>query len=117
MQIPLSSISLSCFSPCLSLYPDSEHSSCNVEVEFFVDVFVSSKGLVHLSIPLLQSEADFQLSLTPGQSKKSFVLQLNQVRSVLVSMISTLPIILTNISKEMSHTVYQWCFFSSYYYS
>uniref|UniRef100_A0A673L7P9 Beta-mannosidase n=1 Tax=Sinocyclocheilus rhinocerous TaxID=307959 RepID=A0A673L7P9_9TELE len=57
---------------------DSEHSSWNVEVELFFDVFVASKGLVHLSIPLLQSEAEFQLSLTPGQSKKSFVLQLNQ---------------------------------------
>uniref|UniRef100_A0A671SD63 Beta-mannosidase n=1 Tax=Sinocyclocheilus anshuiensis TaxID=1608454 RepID=A0A671SD63_9TELE len=48
---------------------DSEHSSWNVEVELFFDVFVASKGLVHLSIPLLQSEAEFQLSLTPGQSK------------------------------------------------
>uniref|UniRef100_A0A8C1P6P8 Beta-mannosidase n=1 Tax=Cyprinus carpio TaxID=7962 RepID=A0A8C1P6P8_CYPCA len=57
---------------------DSEHSSWTVEVELFFDVFVASKGLVHLSIPLLQSEAEFQLSLTPGQSKKSFVLQLNQ---------------------------------------
>uniref|UniRef100_A0A671PDQ8 Beta-mannosidase n=1 Tax=Sinocyclocheilus anshuiensis TaxID=1608454 RepID=A0A671PDQ8_9TELE len=57
---------------------DSEHSSWNVEVELFFDIFVASKGLVHLSIPLLQSEAEFQLSLTPGQSKKSFVLQLNQ---------------------------------------
>uniref|UniRef100_A0A671SAV8 Beta-mannosidase n=1 Tax=Sinocyclocheilus anshuiensis TaxID=1608454 RepID=A0A671SAV8_9TELE len=46
---------------------DSEHSSWNVEVELFFDVFVASKGLVHLSIPLLQSEAEFQLSLTPGQ--------------------------------------------------
>ncbi|XP_043111548.1 beta-mannosidase isoform X2 [Puntigrus tetrazona] len=57
---------------------DSEHSSWNVEVELFLDVFVASKGLVHLSIPSLQSEAEFQLSLTPGQCKKSFVLQLNQ---------------------------------------
>uniref|UniRef100_A0A9J7XCE8 beta-mannosidase n=1 Tax=Cyprinus carpio carpio TaxID=630221 RepID=A0A9J7XCE8_CYPCA len=57
---------------------DSEHSSWTVEVELFFDVFVASKGLVHLSIPLLQSEAEFQLSLTPGQSEKSFVLQLNQ---------------------------------------
>ncbi|XP_052427782.1 beta-mannosidase [Carassius gibelio] len=57
---------------------DSEHSSWNVEVELFFDVFVASKGLVHLSIPLLQSEAEFQLSLTPGQSKKSFVLQISQ---------------------------------------
>uniref|UniRef100_A0A673J3J8 Beta-mannosidase n=1 Tax=Sinocyclocheilus rhinocerous TaxID=307959 RepID=A0A673J3J8_9TELE len=57
---------------------DSEHSSWNVEVELFFDIFVASKGLVQLSIPLLQSEAEFQLSLTPGQSKKSFVLQLNQ---------------------------------------
>uniref|UniRef100_A0A8C2L0T4 Beta-mannosidase n=1 Tax=Cyprinus carpio TaxID=7962 RepID=A0A8C2L0T4_CYPCA len=57
---------------------DSKHSSWTVEVELFFDVFVASKGLVHLSIPLLQSEAEFQLSLTPGQSKKSFVLQLNQ---------------------------------------
>uniref|UniRef100_A0A8C1XD14 Beta-mannosidase n=1 Tax=Cyprinus carpio TaxID=7962 RepID=A0A8C1XD14_CYPCA len=54
--------------PC-SLYPDSKHSSWTVEVELFFDVFVASKGLVHLSIPLLQSEAEFQLSLTPGQSK------------------------------------------------
>ncbi|XP_016127701.1 beta-mannosidase-like [Sinocyclocheilus grahami] len=60
---------------------DSEHSSWNVEVELFFDIFVASKGLVHLSMPLLQSEAEFQLSLTPGQSKKCFVLQLNQVRS------------------------------------
>uniref|UniRef100_A0A673KY65 Beta-mannosidase n=1 Tax=Sinocyclocheilus rhinocerous TaxID=307959 RepID=A0A673KY65_9TELE len=70
---------------------DSEHSSWNVEVELFFDVFVASKGLVHLSIPLLQSEAEFQLSLTPGQSKKSFVLQLNQVRSGLVCFILTTP--------------------------
>lgn len=58
---------------------DSEHSSWTVEVELFFDVFVASKGLVHLSIPLLQSEAEFQLSLTPGQIKTSLVLQLNQV--------------------------------------
>uniref|UniRef100_A0A672N033 Beta-mannosidase n=1 Tax=Sinocyclocheilus grahami TaxID=75366 RepID=A0A672N033_SINGR len=48
---------------------DSEHSSWNVEVELFFDIFVASKGLVHLSMPLLQSEAEFQLSLTPGQKR------------------------------------------------
>ncbi|RXN06765.1 beta-mannosidase isoform X1 [Labeo rohita] len=58
---------------------DSKHSSWNVEVELFFDVFVASKGLVYVSMPLLQSEAEFQLSLTPGQSKNSFILQINQV--------------------------------------
>lgn len=90
MQNALSSVFLSVFF-CGSLYPDSEHSSWTVEVELFFDVFVASKGLVHLSIPLLQSEAEFQLSLTPGQSKKSFVLQLNQVRSGPVCFIMTTP--------------------------
>ncbi|CAM4727260.1 unnamed protein product [Leuciscus chuanchicus] len=56
---------------------DSAHSSWNVEVELFFDVVVASKGLVLLSIPLLHSE-EFQLSLTPGQSRKSFVFQVNQ---------------------------------------
>ncbi|KAG1950792.1 beta-mannosidase [Pimephales promelas] len=56
---------------------DSTHSSWNVEVELFFDVVVASKGRVLLSIPLLHSE-EFQLSLTPGQSRKSFVLQVNQ---------------------------------------
>ncbi|XP_077093434.1 beta-mannosidase isoform X2 [Siphateles boraxobius] len=56
---------------------DSAHSSWNVEVELFFDVVVASKGLVLLSIPLLISE-EFQLSLTPGQSRKSFVFQVNQ---------------------------------------
>ncbi|XP_067276974.1 beta-mannosidase isoform X2 [Pseudorasbora parva] len=56
---------------------DSAHSSWNVEVELFFDVFVASKGLVLLSIPLLHSE-EFQLSLTPGQSRKTFVSQVNQ---------------------------------------
>ncbi|XP_056124977.1 beta-mannosidase isoform X1 [Rhinichthys klamathensis goyatoka] len=56
---------------------DTAHSSWNVEVELFFDVVVASKGLVLLSIPLLHSE-EFQLSLTPGQSRKSFVFQVNQ---------------------------------------
>lgn len=56
---------------------DSAHSSWNVEVELFFDVVVASKGLVLLSIPLLHSE-EFHLSLTPGQSRKSFVFQVNQ---------------------------------------
>ncbi|KAK7140027.1 hypothetical protein R3I94_012593 [Phoxinus phoxinus] len=56
---------------------DSAHSSWNVDVELFLDVVVASKGLVLLSIPLLHSE-EFQLSLTPGQSRKSFVFQVNQ---------------------------------------
>ncbi|KAK7148762.1 hypothetical protein R3I93_012947 [Phoxinus phoxinus] len=56
---------------------DSAHSSWNVDVELFLDVVVASKGLVLLSIPLLHSE-EFQLSLSPGQSRKSFVFQVNQ---------------------------------------
>nr|XP_055026056.1 beta-mannosidase [Misgurnus anguillicaudatus] len=62
---------------------DSEHSSWNVEVELFFDVVVTSKGFVHLSIPLLDTEADFSLSLTtPGQNIKSFLLQVNQNASI-----------------------------------
>lgn len=95
--------------PCLSLYPDSEHSSWNVEVELFFDVFVASKGLVHLSIPLLQSEAEFQLSLTPGQIKKSFVLQLNQVRSGLVCFFMT-TLCHFNIFQRKYHMYH--CYFS-----
>ncbi|XP_051772539.1 beta-mannosidase isoform X3 [Ctenopharyngodon idella] len=56
---------------------DSGNSSWNVEVELFFDVVVASKALVLMSIPLLHSE-EFHLSLTPGQSRKSFVLQINQ---------------------------------------
>lgn len=49
-------------------------------MELFVDVVVTSKGFVRLSIPLLDTEADFSLSLTtPGQNRKSFVFQVNQV--------------------------------------
>lgn len=61
---------------------DTDHSSWNVEVELSFDVVVMSKGFVHLSIPLLDSEEEFQLSLTPGQSRKSFVLQVNQNASI-----------------------------------
>ncbi|XP_051945755.1 beta-mannosidase [Xyrauchen texanus] len=61
---------------------DSNHASWQVDVELFFDVVVASKGTVHISIPLLLSEAEFQLSLTPGESRKSFVLQVNQSVSV-----------------------------------
>ncbi|KAI7805656.1 beta-mannosidase isoform X1 [Triplophysa rosa] len=62
---------------------DTDHSSWNVEVELFFNVVVLSKGFVRLSIPLLDSEAEFQLSLTPGQSKKTFGLQVNQNASIM----------------------------------
>ncbi|XP_056327146.1 beta-mannosidase isoform X2 [Danio aesculapii] len=58
------------------------NSSWSVEVELFFDVAVASKGLVHISIPLLLSEAEFQLSLTPGQGEKFFILQVNQFQNV-----------------------------------
>lgn len=61
---------------------DSADSSWSVEVELFFDVVVASKGLVHISIPLLLSEAEFQLSLTPGQRKTFFILQVNQFQNV-----------------------------------
>jgi len=90
---------------CLSLYPDSTHSSWNIEVELFLDVVVASKGRVLFSIPLLHSE-EFQLSLTPGQSRKSFVLQVNQVKSALVCYVSYHPLFFN--SEVISHynTVY-----------
>lgn len=78
--------------PC----PDTDHSSWNVEVELFFDVVVLSKGFVRLSIPLLDSEAEFQLSLTSGQSRKSFVLHVNQVRCICM----TIPPISFNILED-----------------
>lgn len=86
MQIPSFPIFLSI---CLSLYADSAHSSWNVEVELFFDVVEASKALVLLSIPSLHSE-EFHLSLTPGQSRKSFIFQVKQVRSVLVCLMMTI---------------------------
>ncbi|XP_076830556.1 beta-mannosidase [Brachyhypopomus gauderio] len=57
---------------------DSLLSCWTVEVELFIDTAVASEGIVHLSVPQLQSEAKFQLSLSPGQSNTSFLLQFNQ---------------------------------------
>ncbi|XP_026879426.2 beta-mannosidase [Electrophorus electricus] len=61
---------------------DSLLSCWTVEVELFFDTIVASKGIVQLSVPQLQSEAKFQLSLSPGQSNTSFLLQINQNTSV-----------------------------------
>lgn len=118
MQIP--SFFTIFFSICLSLYADSGNSSWNVEVELFFDVVVASKALVLMSIPLLHSE-EFHLSLTPGQSRKSFVLQINQVRSVhrpscVISYIpSRFPHFWGNITlyddKQCSHSCLQECEF------
>ncbi|KAB5581887.1 hypothetical protein PHYPO_G00180740 [Pangasianodon hypophthalmus] len=57
---------------------DSVLSCWTVEVELFFDVTVASVGVVHVSVPQLQSEAKFPLFLTPEQSNTSVLLQINQ---------------------------------------
>lgn len=70
-------------SPLPSLSPDSVLSRWTVEVDLFFDVTAASVGVVHVSIPQLQSEAKFPLSLTPEQSNTSIHLQINQVNKSL----------------------------------
>ncbi|KAI5108220.1 beta-mannosidase precursor, partial [Silurus meridionalis] len=57
---------------------DSVLSCWTVEVEMFFDVTAASKGVIHVSMPQLQSEARFPLFLTPEQSNTSVLLQINQ---------------------------------------
>ncbi|XP_062852081.1 beta-mannosidase isoform X2 [Trichomycterus rosablanca] len=57
---------------------DAVHSCWTVKVELFFDVTLASKGVVRLSIPKLQSEAKFSISLVPGLSNTSLILQINQ---------------------------------------
>lgn len=49
-------------------------------MELFFDVTLASKGVIWLSIPQLQSEAKYPISLVPGLSNTSLILQINQVR-------------------------------------
>lgn len=71
---PLTTLALS-----RSLSPDSAVSCWTVEVELFFDVTASSTGVIYVSMPQLQSEAKFPLSLTPEQSNPSVLLQINRV--------------------------------------
>uniref|UniRef100_A0A3B1KAL9 Beta-mannosidase n=1 Tax=Astyanax mexicanus TaxID=7994 RepID=A0A3B1KAL9_ASTMX len=61
---------------------DAGLSCWTVEVDVYFDVVTASKGIVLLSVPQLKSQAKFQLSLVPGQSNLSYVLQINQNVSV-----------------------------------